>query len=481
MIRLRLSRTVSAAAVLLVLTTLQVRAQEPVPTIEDAELVFDQAIEAFDEGDYGMAFRRFRIVYSTYPLNRKTTASLLMAGKSLYRAGEYEDAVDVLNTLITRYQTSGYVQEARRVMEFARERLRGEQVEDRVRNVGIVLPLQGADASLTQALFTGVRMAIEEHNTLNDRPVRMIFRDSRGDAERAASAVSELAGLGVEAVVGPLYSDEAQAAAQAAERARVVLVPPLANDEAVSDGRIFVFQANPTITTHGRLMARFAIRSLMMNEFGIVAERDRDAISERMAEGFQEEALLQGMEVLFYDLLESRGDWARLTERLGADTLRAVDAVYLPMAGGESVTRIDAAFTSLDRAGATRVRVLGNSEWHALPNPNRASQYGTTYTTDFRVDETDESVQAFTRRFREITGRPPDPSSTTGRLGFTGYDVTRYLLAQIFRPSSTSLQERLRTAPAYQGLGIRIDFRNGNVNEALYYLRYQGGGARLLR
>lgn len=474
-------KTVLAAAAMLLFTAMQVRAQEPVQQIADAELVFEQAVQAFEEGDYGMAYRRFRMVYSTYPLNRKTTAAMLMAGKALYRDGQYEDAVEVLNDLVSRYPTSGYLDEARRVIEFAQQLQDAETSRGGVHNLGIVLPLQGEDATLTQALFTGIRIAIEEHNTLNDESVRMLFRDSRGESQRAAEAVSELADLGVEVIVGPLYSDEAQAAAQAAERARVVLIPPLANDESVSDGREFVFQANPTISTHGRLMARFAIQSMIMNEFGIVAGRDRDAISERMAEGFQDEALLQGTDVRFYELLESTGDWAQLGDRIGNDTLQSVDAIYFPMAGGDVVTRIDAVFSSLYRAGAERVRVLGNTEWHDLPNPNEASRYGATYTNDFYIDETDASVQSFSERFSEVTGRAPEPSSTIGRLAFTAYDVTRFVLSQLASSSSRPLHERMRRAPAYQGLGIRIDFRNGNVNEALYYLRYQDGQSVLVR
>lgn len=477
----RLRLWTCAAAVLTLIIASPAQAQQPVPRIDDAELVFQQAIEAFEEGDYGMAYRRFRLVYESYPLNRKSTAALLMAGKALYRDGEYGQAIDLLNTLIRRYPSSGYLDEARRVIELAQRR-GGEGGGPRgVTDIGIVLPLQEADATLTQALFTGIRIAVEEHNALNDGSVRMVFRDSRGEAQRAAEAVSELASTGASAVIGPLYSREALAAAQAAERARLVLIPPLANDEAVSEDRQYVFQANPTIMTHGRLMARFAVRSLMLDEFGIVAERDRDAISERMAEGFQEEAMLQGADVNFYELLDSRGDWARLGEFIGPDTLRSVEAVYFPMAGGETALRVDAAFTSLERANASSMRVLGNTEWHVLPNPNRASRFAVTYTNDFYVDQDDASVRAFSSRFREITGRTPDPSSTIGRLAFTGYDLTRYLLPLMTRRSSQPLDERLRAAPAYQGLGLRIDFGGGNVNEAVYYFRYQNGETRLLR
>jgi outer membrane protein assembly factor BamD (BamD/ComL family) len=458
-------------------------AQEPVPVIEDAELIFTQGVEAFEAGDFGMAFRRFRLLTDTYELNRKTTASLLMAAKALYRDGRYEDAMELTETLEETYPTSGYVDEARELRSLAEAQRERAEAGDLVSEIGIVLPLQDEHATLTQALFTGVRIAVDEHNRLNpERPVRMVFRDTEADPAQASSAVADLAGSGVDAMIGPLYSGEAMAAAEAAEQSETVLIAPLANDEAVSEGREFVFQANPTITTRGRLMARFATRGLLLDNFGIIAERDRDQISERMAEGFLEEAMLNGEEVHFYTLLESPGDWSRLAEIVGADTLRRARAVYMPIAGGESIARIDGALSSLDKMGmSNQIRVLGNTEWHDAPNASRASRYETTYTSDFHIEEDDASVSAFRERFENIVGDVPDPSTTIGRLAFTGYDVARFLIPLATDFGDDSLVERIRGAGTYQGLGIRVNFSEGNVNDALYYFRYQDGGLRLLR
>ena len=459
------------------------RGQVPVPTIEDAEIVFDQGIDAFEEGDYGMAYRRLRLVYRTYEVNRKTTAAMLMGGKALYRDAEFEQAADLLQELIDRYPTSSYLDEARLVRQLALGELDRVETQPGIRDLGIVLPLEDEDATLTQALFTGIRIAVDEHNRLNpEDPIRMVFRDSNADPSQAADAVSNLARQGVEAMIGPLYSSEAMAAARAAEQNRVVLIPPLANDESVSEGRHYVFQANPTIAVRGRLMAQFAMRGLLLDEFGIIAERDRDQISERMAEGFQEEIMLQGGTVHYYELLESRSDWRRLGEVMGVDTLNRANAIYMPISGGQSVERIDAALTSLDRMDlAGEIRVLGNTEWHEIPNPAKASRYETTYTNDFFVEEDDESVEAFMDAFEEIIGSRPDPEQTIGRLAFSGYDVARFLIAQMIREANMTLRERIRTAPEYQGLGIRIDFSRSNVNHALYYFRYRDGESTLIR
>ncbi len=460
-----------------------VQAQEPVPRVEDAELVFEQAIDAFEEGDYGMAYRRFRLVYRTYDINRKTTAAMLMAGKSLYRSGEFQNAAALLDELIDRYPTSSYLDEARTIRQLALDQLDESVRQMSVQDLGVILPLEDEHATLAQALFTGIRIAVEEHNRLNpEQRVRMVFRNSGADASEAAELVSELARSGVEAIIGPLYSSEALAAAREAERHRVVLIPPLANDESVSEGRHYVFQANPTITMRGRLMGRFAMRGLRLNEFGIIAERDRDQISERMAEGFQEEVMLQGGTVHYYTLLESRSDWQQLPDVMGADTMSIANAVYMPISGGESIARIDAALTSLDRMElAGRIRVLGNTEWHQLPSPAKASRYETTYTNDFYVDEDDASVQGFMQDFEEINGERPDPEQTIGRLAFSGYDVVRYLIPRMISESPAPLYERIRSAPAYQGLGLRIDFSDSNVNQALFYFRYRDGRVSLLR
>lgn len=458
-------------------------AQAPVPTIEDAETIFAQALEAFEEGDYGMAYRRFRLVFRTYDVNRKTTAAMLMAGKSLYRDGQFEEAIDVLDELIDRYPTSGYLAEARRVRRLAEEARDGAGGDRRVRTIGIILPIDGDHATLAQALFTGIRIAIDEHNLLNPNdPIRMVFRNTGADASRAAERVLELAGEGAEAIIGPLYSPEAQAAAQAADRAGVVLIPPLANDEAVSQGRTYVFQANPTISIRGRLMGRFAMRGLRLDDFGIIAERDRDQISERMAEGFQDEVMLQGGTVHYYKVFSSRNDWEQLPDLIGADTVSMARAVYMPIGGGETIARVDAALTSLDRMGlAGRIRVLGNTEWHRLPSAAKASRYETTYSSDFHVDEEDASVIAFMETFAEINGERPNPDQTIGRLAFSGYDVARFLIPQMLGDDSRPLHERIRNAPEYQGLGLRIGFDNSNVNQALYFFRFRDGRVSLIR
>lgn len=473
-----------------------------VPRIEDAELFFDQALEAFEDGDYRSAYQRFSFIYEHYAFNRTTTAAILMAGKALYRDGRYQQATDLLAEFVDLYPTSGYVDEAQRVRELAQARIERGEIKGQAHRLGIILPLDQENASLAQELFNGIRLAVDEQNQagMAQPPVRMFFRDTRNDSSGARQAVRALVDDdSVDVIVGPLFSEEAVAAGAEAERARMVMVAPLATEEDVSEGRRYVFQTNPTITTRGRLMARFAARHLGLDSLGVVAELG-NSLSERMAEGFQDELLRLKADLTFYKLLPHAGAWSQWIDSVRVDTLKYVDAVYLPISGvqaGEyirdAVQELDATLAhlvdslaaveesaSVDDTLATLarggIRLLGNKEWHNLSFAAQVSTYRTTYTNDFYIDDpSQDDVQAFERRYRALAGKAP------GRLAYVGYDVARFVIDQLARQTQQPLGQRLREAPFYQGLGTRIDFRGQNVNQAMFYHQYRNGGMDLLR
>src|SRR5690625_7215652 len=66
-----------------------------VPVIEEAESIFRQGVDAYEAGDYGMAYRRLRLVIDGHEFNRVTTAAEAMAVKALYRQGRYEHTVEL--------------------------------------------------------------------------------------------------------------------------------------------------------------------------------------------------------------------------------------------------------------------------------------------------------------------------------------------------------------------------------------------------
>ena len=525
-----------------------VRAQirDSIPRNADAELMFEQGVAAFERGGYETAAERFGLV-NDYGLNRKTTAALVMEGKALVRLGRYEEAIDVLETLLDRYPGTSYRSEAERVLNITRERLRQAGTRVDTLRIGVALPMNDKHVTLSQVLFNGLRLAVDEHNGLRRRYVppkalnasvdsfgvantaevygdsladaagrttvttptdtvwvdslqivteqvqrpewyaKMYFRQSRGGKRGAEMAVDSLIQEdNVDIVIGPLFSGSARAAGQAAERARVVFIAPLATDPSVSAGRDYVFQANPTFPVRGEVMARFASQSLLTENASIIYERE-DTTSGRIAEGFREEARRLGLLVPFTLRLDSPRQWSRLPESIGQDStitdslFAATEAFYIPVSGLNASGKIQDALTGLGRLN-TRARVLGNSQWHNLTVRKEASAFTATYANDFHVQTKRPEVQRFVRQYRLLTGETPDQLSADGRrLAYTGYDVARYLLTALTPGRTRPRPADLRKAPQYEGLGLRIDFSRGNVNHGMFFHRYRNNRLELLR
>lgn len=514
-------------------------AVDDIERIDDAETLFNQGLDAFQDGNYEQAHRRFQRVLD-YPVNQRSTAALLMAGRALYRMEAYEEATDVLRTLIERYPESRYRSDAQQVLDYIQQGDAPEQPRmDNAIRLGVALPL-GTNSTLTQALFNGVRLAVEERNGVerrlvpvdttyytvqdtiaqgddsssavvqtrdtmrvervvdtvrgvpDERPVQMFFRDTGNDPEKARAAVDSLVNFDrVDAIIGPIYSREVRAAGSEAEQSGTVLIAPLATDGDIAHDRRYVFQANPPIRTRGEIMARFAVRSLLADTLGVIYEAG-NAIGSQMAEGFRRALEQEEATLVFSEELSNPRMWSRLPEHLESDSLltpdslRGTDAIYFPISGRNAAGRIQDALTGLERLHRApyglRARALGNSEWHNLAIEQQASQFNTIYTNDFYADQSRSEVREFVRRYRLLTGETPDEIGVSAqRLAYTGYDVASFLLNQLEQSSDASLWERLRNSSRYEGLGTRIDFQGGNVNRTMFIHRYRNGASELIR
>ena len=523
----------------------QAQVRDTIPRNSDAELMFEQGLAAYESGDFGKAYDRFRLVLD-YPLNRKTTAALMMGGKALVQMGRYQEAAEVLSTLVNRYPNTSYRTAAEQLRRRAQERVAQSGPPPDTLHIGIVLPMDSENVTLSQALFNGIRLAVDEHNGVRRRYVpptglasadsfdvydtaaafsdslaaadgsttvatatdtvrvdslrivtervgrpewvaKMHFRAASDGPEAARAAVDSLIRFDeADVILGPLRSRNARAAGAVAEAARTLLVPPLATAESVSAGRDHVFQTNPTRPLRGRIMARFASGSLLVERVGIIYEGS-SRISEQMGTSFREEAKRRGLDVPFTLRLNNVRDWSRLPEVIENDStltdsiVAQTEAFYLPISGRNAAGKIQDALAGLGRLNAD-ARVFGNANWHDLPIRKQASRFQATYTNDFYVQHRRPAVQRFVRRYRLLTGDTPDALSAQGmRLAYTGYDVAHFLLRTL-EPGAARPQPRaLRTAPAYEGLGLRIDFEGTNVNRAMFLHRYRANRLELLR
>ena len=439
------------------------------PRVSEAETAFESGLAAYREGAYIEAGRLFGRAANDFGYNERTTAALLMMGRSAFAAADFGAASAPLTALVTEYPDSRYAAEARALLATM-------EASAPTFDLGVILPATGENGFLAQAMFNGVRLAVDDHNAANaDRPVRLVFRDTEGTADGAGTAVRRALEAGADIILGPLFSAEAAAAAEVAEQSGAVLVAPLATDEVVAAGRRFVFQANPTFPVRGRQMARYAVERAGARNLAVVAESG--TFGAVMADAFEAEATRLGATIVSTSRMRDAAGWNVLPELVGRERLRTAQAVYLPVTGGDAPEHAAAALRGLEEMSLD-IQALGNTEWEGLDaSRSRAGRFRAVFDQDFYVD--DASAGEFAARYRALAGVRAD------RLALMGYDVARMVLDVAWpeggsQASGAALADRLRAAPLHSGLGHRVHFDGGQVNGALFLMTFRGSEAVLV-
>jgi len=472
---LRASLQTVSLVLLLSALTLQAVGQQTIgiPTIPETQELLDEGLREFEMGRYDSARSLFDQIQTEFSVNASSSAARLMSAKSAFRMGDYSSTRATLAGFASDFPTSRYLESARNLDEIALVALRSATSE--AINLGVLLSLSDEDRVASQELFNGIRLSVDEHNAqVGNQKIRMIYRDVGDGPAAARSGVRQLAALGAQLIIGTLYSEEAIAAAEQAERDRVVFLAPLATDEEVSRGRRYAFQANASMTSRGEAMARFAVNGLRLDSLGVISSSDDRRVGERLSDGFVQVASELGAKINFISILPDESFWYQLSDLMPTDTLQYVQAIYVPLATRDPVTLAGAVLSAFERTGRTP-RLLGNAAWHDLPQKTNAAHFTTTYANDYFVDEEDPQYEAFKNEFEILSGK------SVNRLGVTGYDVTSFALRALSRGDSRQLYDVIRHMPPYEGLGLRIHFDGGNVNQYFFFHRYRDNSLTLIR
>ncbi|MFJ5926092.1 ABC transporter substrate-binding protein [Kitasatospora sp. NPDC092948] len=159
--------------------------------------------------------------------------------------------------------------------------------------IGVLAPLSRPGwVEAGQQLLGGMELAAREINAaggVDGRPVELLVRDTAADPQRAAAAVTELAGLGVTALAGEFHSVVARAAAAQADRLGVPFLCSSAVLDALTDGPTDAVARLAPAQSHGwRVYADFLLaaghrRIAVATQRGTYWESGARILRERLA------------------------------------------------------------------------------------------------------------------------------------------------------------------------------------------------------
>lgn len=358
-----------------------------------------------------------------------------------------------------------------------------------VYNIGVPLPAFDTDDDeypVARGLYYGILKAAQQFNERNeDRKISLYHADPT-DPETPESVMDTFSwNHHIDLMIGPLFSESAYAMSGDAENYGITMVPPLANSDSLNLDNAYVYQPNPTFAKRGKALARFAVDELEMDTLAVISETDTQGMEEAYA--FREEAERLGAKVIhfFQDRFVERGyDVSDYTPHFAGDEnylsdeekedviLRDIDGLFLAFTGRGARTLIDLVMTDLEATRA-EMDILGSTEMSNMNfSERRLNAFDIYYMDSMHLDESDERVQDFSRRFEEYSGFEPN------QFAYLGYDVADFLFQTLEEhPNPANLKRVIRDRERYEGLILNIAFANSHINSGMNFFQLTPDGA----
>ncbi|MBE9537140.1 MAG: penicillin-binding protein activator [Proteobacteria bacterium] len=393
-------------------------------------------------------------------------------------AGQYDDAKMAAGELLQRLVDAELKLKTSDMLQIIVQRM-----DVNSDTIGCILPLSGRFAPYGKKVLQGVQLAAGVFGSADGTPIKLVIRDSKGSADDVRLAVEELVEKEkVVAIIGPLISEVAEAAAEAAQEKEVPMVA-LSKKSGLPDVGNYVFRNFLTNRQQTATLARYAINELGLKKFAILYPKD--AYGDELMNLFWSEVTLLGGEIVGIEGYgEGQYDFGKEIKHLvGMDKankkaeekkaeherLRPVidfDAVFIP----DSYEKAALIAPQLVYNDVENVRLLGTNSWHS----NKLVEIGEGYVRDavftagFYADSTRESTLAFASEFEAAFGSQP------GTLEAMAYDATTMVVKLIkegHSPSRVEMRDNLYSYEDYDGVtGWTSVTPSGDMDKELFVL-----------
>lgn len=305
--------------------------------------------------------------------------------------------------------------------------------------VGVGMALTGNYAFAGVPVTNGIRVAAEEinaNNFLGGRKIKLIVEDNASDKNQIITLVNRFATLdNAVAVLGPLSSLEALAAAPVANERKIVMISAGVSPDILKAGPWSFKVMSPPATTM-RVLAEYAVNQLKAKRAALLTVRDNDGfITQKNA--MRDYFKSHGVEIVLDDsVAASDVDFTAIGTKLAnADP----DVVFFAMPAEQGASLVGQA----RQAGLEqKVRFLGPQAMAAasLIRIGGKAVEGSVIAADYYIGSPAEQNKGFVERHRQMFNK--DPENWTG-VGYT----MMYLVATALKNAGPNAErEAIRQA-----------------------------------
>ncbi|HET9581619.1 MAG TPA: penicillin-binding protein activator [Gemmatimonadota bacterium] len=341
----------------------------------------------------------------------------------------------------------------------------GSEVALRPR-IGVLMPGEGRFADVGEEVQRGVALALEEINRDRTNAYELVSRVTITDADSTVAMVRALArGEGVQAILGPITSEFALPAGEAAREEGVALISPTATDARMLDIGPNVLTVNALDGAIGYTIGTYAATNLGRRRFAILAVDN--PYGRIQADAFAQAVQAAGGGIV------ARHTYApattQFTELLGEIVRSGTDALFIATKSPNEALRIlnQVAFFQLGS-----LMPLGTDAWNdaSFSSQGRGfvrGYFADTFSRDPRVTRWQAFADAYTARYGE------EPENL---IPGWGYDAAHLAIRPFVQQNAATGATALAAEP-YRGASALFRFTPQGIRRAVVVHQIQGGEA----
>ncbi len=417
----------------------------------------------------------------------------------------YENAIQNLTDFTEAFPNHENAEEARLLISDFSEMAEYDRTA-----IGCILPLSGRYEIFGQKALKGIELALMKFSAENpESGIKLIIKDSGGELDKAALAVSELADKKVAAIIGPIIAVET--AAMEAQNRKIPIIT-LTQKEGITDTGDYVFRNFLTSEMQMQAMISFAMGNLGLHKFAILYPNEKYGL--KFMNLFWDKVQSNGGEVVGVESYDSnQADFTSPIKKLVGryyeipEELKIPDKTVQPSDGftpktlamdektikkrekpeePEAIVDFDAIFIpdgpektvlilpQLTYHDVTDVYLLGTNLWHSDKLIREAEQHaqGAILPEIFFSESKNPVVVEFVKNFQETYGEKPE------FIEAVAFDTALILFQTInngklhFR---TSIKNRLLNMEKFTGVTGQTSFNlNGEADKKLFMLQIHG-------
>jgi branched-chain amino acid transport system substrate-binding protein len=392
---------------------------------------------------------------------------MLQQGKYLIRNGNSSGAKNKFEELISSYPESAEYTEAKKLVDYSYSAKPSTTV------IGVMLPLEtnpaGEYNNLPAAeILEGIKFAVDEFNKLRSDKIGLLIRDTKKDLNEIKKIKEEFVSLNsLVAVIGPIFSNEVRSALEEFDDYDIPIISPTATDDDLTSISHNFFQANPSFSIRGKIMAQYVF--YVENKRTVSVMNSIEGYSPILAASFINEFENLGGKVVRKESFKNDyTDFSEPISKIFNDSL-TIEGLYIPLSDN-SVTPL--IFSELSKY-RMKIPLYGNQDWFTAKGFETAPEISNNlvFESDYFVDFNSDAYKNFSEQFTLSTGKD------VNRNVLYGYDAAKYIVTALrnTEPGRKSLVDKMISGMVSSGLRNNISFDERRVNKFLNIVRYKDG------